>query len=131
MVLAYYGQARDQERLAAQLKVEPYLGAPARNVRRLASNTISVTFEEGTPEKLRQWLNAGVPVIAFIQAGELSHWRGEFFQHTVVIVDMDETMVWMLDPESTPEPVASSIDEFMLAWGELDYLYAALSKPNP
>ncbi|WP_374689395.1 C39 family peptidase, partial [Promineifilum sp.] len=27
MVLAYYGQARDQERLAAQLKVEPYLGA--------------------------------------------------------------------------------------------------------
>lgn len=73
MVLAYYGQARDQERLAAQLKVEPYLGAPARNVRRLASNTISVTFEEGTPEKLRQWLNAGVPVIAFIQVGELSH----------------------------------------------------------
>lgn len=131
IVLAYYGQAHDQERLAALLKVEPYLGAPARNVRRLASSTISVTFEEGTLEKLRQWLNADVPVIAFIQAGELSHWRSEFFQHTVVIVDIDETTICMLDPELTLEPIAAPIDEFMLAWGELDYLYAALNKPNP
>jgi hypothetical protein len=131
MALGYLDISRDQERLAAALRVEPFLGAPARNIRRLASSKIRVIFKEGTLDELIQWLEAGVPVIAFIQSGELSYWQGEHFQHAVVIAGADETALTLFDPELTTESVVCSIDEFMLAWSELGYLYAVLTELTP
>jgi hypothetical protein len=32
----------------------------------------------------------------------------------------------MLDPDAGGEPLASPIGDFMLAWSELDYLYAVI-----
>jgi hypothetical protein len=33
----------------------------------------------------------------------------------------------MVLPAAPPAPIAVSIDEFMLAWGEMDYHYALIS----
>jgi ABC-type bacteriocin/lantibiotic exporter with double-glycine peptidase domain len=126
MVLAFHGISRSQDDLAKQLSIKPSLGAPARNIQQLASNEIAVTYEEGSLEHLRAWLMSGLPVIAFVQAGELLHWRGEFFQHAVVVIGLEESTVWLLDPDMDATPIATPVDEFMLAWGEMDYLYAAM-----
>lgn len=61
-----------------------------------------------------------------IQAGELSHWSGEYFQHAVVVIGHDASQVWILDPAAKPESIAVSVDEFLLAWSEMDNRYAAL-----
>jgi ABC-type bacteriocin/lantibiotic exporter with double-glycine peptidase domain len=128
MVLAYWGDFQPQEQLAKQLELRPYLGTPVRNIHRLASIRLRTVVDQGDLLTLQKWLDHDVPVIAFIQAGELPHWRGEYFQHAVVIVAMNGQSVWMLDPDMGEEPVVVGIDDFMLAWGGLDYLYALLIK---
>lgn len=127
MVLAYRGSAYDQAHLARQLGIESHLGAPARNIHRLASSKHHVIVDKGDADKLRQWLNNDTPIIAFVQASELPHWRGEYFQHAVVVVEIDQQFIWMLDPDAGDEPIAAGIDYFMLAWSELDYLYAVIT----
>lgn len=128
MALDYLGVVCSQERLAGLLKIVPFVGAPARNIRLLASQEVTILFEEGTLDTLAHWLRQGLPVIAFIQAGELPHWRGEQFQHTVVITGIDSDLIWLLDPDAGPNQISVPIDEFLLAWGELDHLYAVLNK---
>jgi hypothetical protein len=36
-------------------------------------------------------------------------------------------MVWLLDPDVDAAPIAVPVDEFMLAWSGMDYLYAVVS----
>lgn len=126
MVLAYQGMARSQSTIARQLKTEATLGTPARNVQRLSSNKITVVHEAGSLEQIQRWLESNIPVITSVQAEELSYWEGESFQHAVVIVGLQEATIWLLDPELDATPVAVPIDEFMLAWDGMDYLYAAI-----
>lgn len=128
MALDYLGIVRSQEHLVDLLKIVPFIGAPARNIRLLASHEVTVVFEEGTLERIDHWLGQSVPVIAFLQAGELPHWRGEQFQHTVVITGMEDTLVQLLDPDAGSGQISVLIDEFLLAWDELDTLYAVLIK---
>jgi hypothetical protein len=126
MALAFQGVSRSQDQLAKQLHTRPLLGTPARNVQRLASHSIDVTHAESTFEQLQEWLASGIPIIAFIEAGELPYWRGKFFKHAVVIIGLEAQLIWLLDPDVDSTPIAVHADEFMLAWGGMDYLYAAV-----
>ena len=128
MMLRYWGIAADQEHLAQQLGVEPGVGAPAERIKRLASRDIQVIYDSGQWKILQERLTRNTPVIAMIQAGELTPWQGDYFQHAVVVVGYDDSQVWLLDPALQSEPVVVSIDEFILAWGEMDYRYAVLEK---
>jgi hypothetical protein len=127
MVLAYQNVSRSQDKLAKQLKVQSALGTPTRNIQHLATKEINVIYEEGTLVHLERWLASGLPVIAFVQAGELSHWQGEVFQHAVAIIELDESTVWILDPDMDYHAIAIPVDEFMLAWLGMDYLYAVIA----
>lgn len=127
MVLHYLGIQTDQMQLAQQLSVKPGVGAPASRIQQLASDTISVIYETGKWETIEKLINQKTPVIAMIQAGELHHWQGESFQHAVVVIGFDSAQVWLLDPAVSSYPLVVSIDEFMLAWGEMDYHYAVVS----
>ena len=127
MVLHYLGIVSDQVKLAQQLWVRPDIGVPASHIKRLATDTIAVTYDVGEWEVIQTWLAQRTPVIAMIQAGELPYWRGEFFQHAIVVIGCDETQVWLLDPATSPDAIIVSIDEFLLAWGEMDYRYAVMS----
>jgi predicted double-glycine peptidase len=127
MVLAFQGIDRSQKALARQLLIKPSIGAPARYIQKLASKAITVTVEEGSLEQLQTWLSSGIPVIAFVQVGELSYWEGESFQHAVVVIELEESIVWLLDPDITANAIAVPTDEFLLAWEVMDYLYAAVS----
>ena len=126
MVLAYQGLTFTQEYLAQLLAIKPRLGTPTFQVKRLTTLAVKVIYEEGDLETVRDWGKQNHPVIAFVQAGELSHWSGEWFQHAVVVIGVELDAIWLLDPDMSAEPVSVTADEFLLAWMEMDYLYAVL-----
>lgn len=128
MVLAHLGVFRSQEEIARQLGTRPGLGTPHSNIARLESPNLHVTHGEGDLDVLRQHLEHQTPVIAFVQAGELPHWRGHTFRHAVVIVGLDEAFVYLLDPASAPEPVAAPLADFLLAWEEMDNACAVITR---
>ena len=126
MVLAYQNIVNTQTYLAQIIRVRPSLGTATRHIQRLSSKNITVIYEAGTISDLHNWVIRSVPVIVFVQVGELSYSLGEFFQHAVVVVGFTEEFLWLLDPEMTKDPIQVAVDEFMLAWGEMDYLYAVI-----
>ncbi len=128
MVLAYLGLSSTQSKLTRKLDVHPPLGAPASNVTRLRSNTLDVKFTSGDLDDLRACLNQGNPPIVFVQAGEFPHWRGRVSQHAVVIVGADEQSIYILDPAAGADPIPIPTGDFLLAWSELDYIYALLAR---
>jgi ABC-type bacteriocin/lantibiotic exporter with double-glycine peptidase domain len=131
MVMAYLGLPSTQDRLARELDVRPPLGAPASNVIRLRSDVLDVTFTSGSLNDLRSHLTQGDPPIVFVQAGEFPHWQGRVAQHAVVVVGMDEQAVQVLDPAAGASPISVPIGDFMLAWSELDYIYALIVRSKP
>lgn len=130
MVLDYLGLSVTQGRLARQIELREPLGAPASNVTRLRSDELDVVFASGTLDDLRSHLARGDPPIAFVQAHELPHWRGCISQHAVVVVGIADQTTHILDPagEAGPTPVLTG--DFVLAWIEMDALYAIIRRVN-
>lgn len=128
MVLDYLGISRSQETLARQLGVRPPLGVAAPNIQKLNSGGLTAVYEPGTLETTQSWLDRGIPVIAFIQAGELSHWFGHRFQHAVLVIGLDKQSVYLLDPATDESISAVSHGDFMLAWDEMDNTMAVITK---
>lgn len=126
MALAFQGIPESEENIAGRLKVKPGLGAPARNICFLASEKIEVIYGEGILTDLQNQLHLEIPIIVFVQTGELSYWRGESFQHAIVVVGIEGDFIWLLDPAYTESVVKLSVHEFILAWLEMDYLYAVV-----
>lgn len=126
MVFEYWGILLDQERIAELLGVEPGVGVPAGRIMRFGHPRFQIVYDSGDWDTVIAYLDQATPLMAMIQAGELSHWQGETFQHAVVVVGYDDANVWLLDPAVQSGPIAASIDEFMLAWGEMDYRYAVM-----
>ena len=126
MVLAYWGVAIAQESLANLLGIIAHLGAPASRIMRLEAHGMKVACGVGEWELLHHWLKKQVPLVTAIQAGELAHWQGDSFQHAIVVVGVDETAVYLLDPASEIAPLRVDLDEFLLAWGEMNYWYAVV-----
>ncbi|MBN1877833.1 MAG: hypothetical protein JXA33_26670 [Anaerolineae bacterium] len=79
---------------------------------------------EGTAEALRSILVQHLPVIVFVQTAELSYWNGQVSRHALVVVAMTETEVWVLDPAMLSEPICVPLEDFLLAWDEMDATYA-------
>ena len=75
---------------------------------------------------LENLLAQQIPVIVFIQAGELAHWIGEKFQHAVVVIGIENDIVWIIDP-AISSSTSVSVDEFLLAWSEMDYRFASIA----
>jgi hypothetical protein len=129
MALAHLGVSRSQEALAHVLRLRADYGAPAPNVTSLRSRQIEVAYHiHGTWDDIRQWIQNGVPIIAFVQAGELPHWHGMEAQHAVLVVGIEERSVYLHDPALAEGPIAVSADDFGLAWDEMDNRYAVITK---
>jgi hypothetical protein len=48
-------------------------------------------------------------------------------QHAIIIVGIDEQTVYLLDPGKTENVIAISIDEFLLAWDEMEFSFAVMT----
>jgi hypothetical protein len=127
MVLAYLGISRTQESLARMMGVVIPVGVPSSRIKKLASLKITVTYQQGTLDDIHDWLNQDVPVIVFLLMSELPHWRGQELQHAVVIVGLDDQNVYLMDPALETGPTLVPVNDFMLAWDEMDNSYATLT----
>jgi len=74
MVLGYLGLPQDYDQLNRLLGIDPLVGAPFRNLRRLASLGIDVAITEGTLAGLAEQLTEGRAPIALLTTGDLPYW---------------------------------------------------------
>ncbi|MEX1021132.1 MAG: C39 family peptidase [Litorilinea sp.] len=127
MALSYLGISRSQQEIGRTLTVRKGIGVPASQVVSLQTREIATQYYiEGTLTNVRNWLEKQVPVIAFIQAGELPHWTGNRFQHAVLVSGMDDSTVWLHDPALADGPTGVPLADFLLAWDEIDHRFAVI-----
>jgi len=129
MILNYLGLDRSQTELARLMGTHPQAGTPYSHITRLRSSEINVAYQKATGlDDLSQWLNRRLPVIAFVQMRELPHWQGHWSQHAVVVVGLDQIAVHVLDPATPAQVIAVPVNDFVLAWEEMDWAYAVIAK---
>jgi hypothetical protein len=74
MVLAYLGVQRTQEQIGRTLSLIEMAGIPASRIVRLATRELNVQYQVGSLDAIRSWLEQAIPVIAFVEAGELPYY---------------------------------------------------------
>jgi uncharacterized protein YvpB len=120
---------RSQAELAHSLGVRLDSGVPHSRITRLRSSQVNIIHQTAQGlNDLGVYLNHDLPVIAFVQAKELPHWRGRWSQHAVVIVGIDQDNVYLLDPAAQSSVITVTHDDFLLAWDEMKFSYAVISK---
>lgn len=73
-----------------------------------------------------QYLKAGLPVIAFVDTGELWYWSSTT-NHALVLVGIEKDEILVHDPAVKDAPIHVSIGEFDLAWLNADNACAIIS----
>lgn len=58
---------------------------------------------------------------------ESVHWQVED-AHAVVLVGLTSDTVYLNDPAFDAAPQTAPLDHFLLAWSELDYEYAVITR---
>lgn len=127
MVLDYINQPVNYDRLLHLLRIDPEYGTIARNISLLSEIGVDVFYAQGTLDDLRSHLIANRPCIAFVNTGELPYWH-ETTGHAVVVVGIDEEMVYLNDPAFVSAPQVVSHGDFLLAWLEADEYYATIQR---
>jgi uncharacterized protein YvpB len=127
MVLDYFGRPLAYSRLTSLLGTRDF-GTPAENIMRLEDLSIGVkvTLSHADVGGVRRHLEAGRPVIAFVNTGDLPYWP-EATDHALVIVGMDDDVFYVNDPYFDQAPQCISCTHFELAWLRFDNLCAVLT----
>lgn len=125
IVLAYWGSAVSEEDVAELLGIGLW-GVPASAIRRLSRWGWDVDYGRGARVDLRQWLQRGIPVIAFVRTDFLAYWDMDV-GHAIVVVGMNDEQVHVHDPVMEKGPVSISAISFEAAWTEMDYGYAVIT----
>jgi len=127
MVLEYLEIHVPYDHLVTLLGITPDLGAPASNITRLGSSfNVHAIYASSDLNTLAEYLEQGIPCIAFVHTLQLSYWE-ESAWHAVVIVGMDETKIYLNDPFFDKAPQSVSHLEFYLAWDEMDNTFAVIT----
>jgi predicted double-glycine peptidase len=119
MVLAYWGIEQTQAKLAAQLGTDPIVGTPCSRVLRLRFSSLSALYLQAGLDDIRRWLAKDIPVITLVQTHELPYWSRRS-AHTVVVIGVEESTVWVLDPAFEQAPIAVPVGDFGLACDAMD-----------
>jgi ABC-type bacteriocin/lantibiotic exporter with double-glycine peptidase domain len=125
VALAYLGLTFPYKQLLGLFHVRVQLGTPAYNIRRLEQLGVTVLYQQGTLTELYDHLVNDRPCIVFLKTGELPYWD-EVTDHAVVVVGMDDELVYVNDPEFPSAPIQIAQGDFDLAWLGRDEFYATL-----
>lgn len=134
MVLGLYGIERTETELRQLLKTRPGIGTHPIHLRNLESLGVDATWPyPGTLDELRQIIERGIPVIAFVWTGALQSIvdsEGADYLHTIVIVGFSESGILIHDPRLDTGPVEISVSVFGNAWKYADHLIAVVTRPT-
>jgi ABC-type bacteriocin/lantibiotic exporter with double-glycine peptidase domain len=130
MALAYYGRSTPYGKLLRLLNIGP-IGAPRRNILNLSRlRGVTVIYREATLPIAAQYLRAGLPVIAFVDTGELGYWSSTT-NHALVLIGIEKDDVLVNDPAVMDAPMRVPNGEFDLAWLNADNACAVISVMRP
>jgi ABC-type bacteriocin/lantibiotic exporter with double-glycine peptidase domain len=125
MVLAYHRMQVGYDLFLSRLQVDE-IGTPFSNLRFLKSWGVQVKIEHGGMERLRAYLLHRTPIIVAVATGELRSYWSDATSHAIVVIGVDEGLVYVNDPAFPVAPQRIPAAEFELAWMEKDYLSASL-----
>lgn len=127
MVLTYIGRSISHKRLRRLLDTHVGFGTPHSNIQNLDRINLTVHYAQGTIETLYSYLEEGHPCIVFVHTRELPDWTTRT-QHALVVVGMDETDVWVHDPDQQDAPISIPLGDFDLAWFEMGEMFAVITR---
>lgn len=125
MVLAALGSPVTEDKVRELFDADPE-GTPASRVRRLRRWNFQVTYSRATIDDLRHWLQQGSLPIVFVETGFLDYWQSNV-RHAVMVVGLDDSMIWLHDPAFDEAPQCCLIDGFLAAWAEMDEASALIT----
>ncbi len=127
MVLDYLDHPIPYPRLLSLLGTRDF-GTPAENIVRLEDIGlgIKVALAHTDVDELRGHLEAGRPVIAFVNTSDLPYWS-EATDHVLVVIGMDGDVFYVNDPYFDQAPQCISRAHFELAWLRFDNLCAVIT----
>ena len=125
MVLAYWGEAASEKDVVELLRIGIW-GVPASAIKSLSQWGWNVDYGRGARVDLIQWLQKGIPIIAFVRTGFLEYWTTDV-GHAVVVVSMTDEQVHVHDPVMEKAAMSVSAISFEAAWTEMDYGYAVIT----
>ncbi|MBP1464216.1 C39 family peptidase [Candidatus Chloroploca sp. M-50] len=127
MVLAYWGDLRDEATLARQLGTKRY-GTPMTAVTRLAlRHRYEVQLTSLTDTLLQTYLDRSVPVLARVWTAMLPD-CDVVSSHVLVVVGYDEGGVYVNDPAFDAYPLHVPWAAFLAAWAEFDETAVIVTK---
>jgi ABC-type bacteriocin/lantibiotic exporter with double-glycine peptidase domain len=127
MVARFYGLSIPRSLLQRTLGYTP-IGTPAGNVVDLHRLGFTVQLGYAKDEGvLFTALQNGVPPICIVNTDAFSHWN-ESAQHAVVVTDLNASTVVLNDPALAHHSVRVGLEEFMLAWSDMDLQYVILTR---
>jgi uncharacterized protein YvpB len=127
MVLRYLGIDAEQRRLN-RLFDQVELGALLSHIQRLTRYGVKVALQPGDENDIKRVIDQGNPPVVFVRTNQLTTYWQEDAQHAVVVAGYDDLHFYVNDPAFPDAPKPVPIDEFMLAWLELEYMYALITR---
>jgi hypothetical protein len=125
MVLDYLNVPIAYSAIITQLHLQPGVGGPFRNLRHLEALGVEVLIKHGELGALRSQLENNLPAIVLVDTAQLSYWA-EGTSHAVVVVGIEDDLIYLNDPAFPDAPKIISVNEFELAWIDLDQFYALI-----
>ena len=86
-----------------------------------------MTVDEGGLTAIQPYLDSGLPVIVAVNTAYLLSYWAEAVGHALVVIAIADESVYVNDPALTTAPQTIDINEFLVAWGEKDFLYAVIA----
>lgn len=127
MVLNYLDVNFSYNRLVRILKIQTDYGTASSNIHAVSRFGVRVTYRQGNLQVLREHLESSEPCIVFVKTGELPYWQRNI-DHAVVVVGIDESQIYLNDPDLPTAPTRVPLGDFDLAWLEHDEMYAVITK---
>lgn len=121
MALLHLGHETTQANVARILGAQ-WFGTPASRVKRLERLGVEVLYGETSLDRLKTYLEQGLPCLIFLRTGDLPYWSVDT-PHTVLLVGLDDEdeMAYVNDPAFEEAPQRIPLSHFLLAWSHFDY----------
>ena len=126
MTLDYLGISRSEAELVRQLDATP-LGTPGSRLLRLRSRRLRVAYVPFTLPLLKSQLQNQTPVIVLVRTIFLDYWQDDV-AHAVVVVGYNDDHLLLNDPAFDHAPQQASLNGFLAAWGEFDFLTGLITR---
>jgi hypothetical protein len=132
MALAQFEMQFTQTQLAKVLETRPGVGTPFSNLKLLSRLKIRGDLQSfASIENLNSALNANQSVIVPVTTSSgLPGWGNIRTQHSLLILNLDPNRITYHDPALQSGPVSVALNEFLLAWSEMDQQAAFLKLPE-